>query len=406
MSRQTTTGKLAATAVKQAKPREKQYKLFDGGGLYLLVKPNGRKYWRLKYRIHGREKVMALGVYPSISLAEARNETGAAKKLISRGIDPTSQRRQEKECEAQNNFAAVATEWYEKERGRWSENHAERVLQTLKADVFPVIGNTPISAVSAQDALRVIRKIEERGALDVAGRVKQRMAAVFRYAIYTGRASNNPVDALKDVIQSRKVVHRAALPAETLPAFLRDLENYPGHVLTKLALELLILTFVRPGELRAARWEEFNLESKEWRIPAERMKMKEEHIIPLSDQAITVLNQLRPITGRYVHVFPNSRNHKKPMSENALGFAIQRRMGYQATAHGFRATASTVLNETGFRPEVIERQLAHAERNKVRAAYNRSQYLAERRKMMQWWADHLDALREGDNVVLGRFGSR
>ncbi len=406
MARQRNTGKLPAAAVRNAKPRDRDYKISDGGGLYLLVKSSGRKYWRLKYRLASKEKVLALGVYPGISLVDARSAAEDAKRLIDQGEDPTLERKRVKAEKSQNSFRAIATEWHHKERGKWTPNHAERVLQSLKADAFPVIGDTPIAHVTAQDALRVIRRVEDRGALDVAGRVKQRMAAVFRYAIYTGRATSNPVDSLKDVIKSRTITHRPALSAEALPGFLRDLEQFPGYVLTKLTLQLLILTFPRPGELRAARWDEFDLERSEWRIPAERMKMREEHIIPLSSQALVVLEKIKSMTYRKGgFVFPNTRNHKRPMSENTLNYAIQRRMGYSATSHGFRATASTALNEVGFRPEVIERQLAHAERNKVRAAYNRSQYLAERKKMLQWWADNLDSLREGGSVIPGRFGT-
>jgi integrase len=230
------------------------------------------------------------------------------------------------------------------------------------------------------------------------------MSGVFRYAIYTGKATTNPVDALKDVIQTRKVTHRRSVPIEALPSFLKDLEDYKGYAITKLALKLLILTFVRPGELRGAQWKEIDLKRKEWRIPAERMKMKTEHIVPLSNQAIAVLKEARAITGKYDYVFPGSHNWRKPMSENTLNYGIQKRMGYDATAHGFRTVASTVLNETGFRMDVIERQLAHAERNKVRAAYNKAQHLAERREMMQWWADHLDAERADDKVITGKFG--
>jgi len=404
MARQSTTGKLSATAVKQAKPRDKPYKLSDGGGLYLLVNPDGSRYWRLKYRLHGKEKAFAIGVFPTVILADARNDALAAKRLISDGNDPTIHRKQEKARKKDIRFRIIAAKWFKKESGRWTADHAANVWRTLKTDAFPLIGDIPVDQIVAQDALGVIRKIEARGALDVAARVKQRMSAVFRYAIYTGKATTNPMDALKDVIQTRKVAHRRSVPIEALPAFLKDLEDYRGYAITRLALKLLLLTFVRPGELRGAQWKEIDLKRKEWRVPAERMKMKSEHIVPLSDQAVALLKEAKAITGKYDYVFPGSHNWRKPMSENTLNYGIQKRMGYNATAHGFRTVASTVLNETGFRMDVIERQLAHAERNKVRAAYNKAQHLAERREMMQWWADHLDTEREDDKVITGKFG--
>jgi len=391
--------KLSAVLIKNAKPKEKPYKLADGRGLNLLVNPNGSKYWRLSYRLAGKQKTLALGVYPEVALAAVRIAVVDARKLIKQGIDPLSHRRHEAARLGESSFKAVALEWHKKEAGRWSSDHAQRVLDSIKADVLPVIGGMPIEKIEARHCLTVIRNIEERGALDVAGRAKQRMAAVFRYAIYTGLTTHNPVDALKDVIQSHKVVHRQALSADELPDFLRDLDVYSGGALTKLGLKLLLHTFVRPGELRAATWNEFDIERKEWRIPAERMKMREEHIVPLTDQAIAVLTELRTISGQYDFVFPGIRDWRKPMSENTLTFAIRKRMGYDATAHGFRTVASTIFNETGFRSDVIERQLAHSERNKVRAAYNRSQYLAERREMMKWWSDYLDTLKSSGVVI-------
>ncbi|MCU7812681.1 MAG: tyrosine-type recombinase/integrase, partial [Candidatus Thiodiazotropha sp. (ex Notomyrtea botanica)] len=292
-----------------------------------------------------------------------------------------------------------AEEWHGKQKGRWTSDHAKRVWVSLEQDVFPFIGSRMIGDIKTLDCLSVIRAVEERGALDVAGRVKQRMSSVFRYAVQTARIDFNPADQLQGVITTRMVTHRASLKAEVLPNFLKALDDYRGHELTRLALNLLLLTFVRPGELRAARWDEFHLRAKQWRIPAGRMKMREEHIVPLSKQAIQILKQLKDLTGRFELVFPGIRDIRRPMSENTLTFAIRKRLGFNATAHGFRSTASTVLNEAGFRPDVIERQLAHAERNKVRAAYNHSQYLAERSEMVQWWADYLDDQRAGEKVV-------
>ncbi len=399
MARQTTFGKLPELKIRNAKGKSRPYKLADGGGLYLLVNPDGSKYWRLKYRIDGKEKTLSLGVYPVVTVAMAREEALEAKRQIRRGDDPIQVRRLEKQLRATNTFYAIAQEWYEKQKGRWTPDHANRVWISLEQDVFPILGSRSIGSIKPLDCLSVVRSVEERGALDVAGRVKQRMSGVFRYAIQTARLDHNPADQLKDVIATRKVVHRAALTAEALPGFLKALDAYTGHELTRLALNLLILTFVRPGELCAARWDEMHLRAKQWRIPAERMKMREEHIVPLSRQAVEILKELKRFTGHYDLIFPGVRNVRRPMSENTLTFAIRKRMGFNATAHGFRSTASTILNEAGFRPDVIERQLAHAERNKVRAAYNRSQYLVERAEMMQWWADYLDDRRTGEKVV-------
>jgi integrase len=356
----------------------------------------GLKWYIQKYRLHGKEKTFALGVFPTVSLADARKDALAAKRLVSKNIDPTVHRKQEKMRQTDNRFRVIAAEWHKKEVGRWTTDHAANVLRTLKTDAFPLIGDIPVDQVTAQDALRVIRCIEARGALDVAGRVNQRMSAVFRFAMRTGRATSNPCDALKGVIETRRVTHRKSVSIDVLPDFLKALESYPGYGITKLALKLLILTFVRPGELRGAQWNEFDLEGKEWRIPAERMKMKQEHIVPLADQAVAVLEEVQVISGGYDLVFPGAHNWRKPMSENTMNFGIQKRLKYDATAHGFRTVASTVLNETGFRIDVIERQLAHAERNKVRAAYNKAQHLTERREMMQWWANYIDSLgKEG-----------
>jgi hypothetical protein len=317
MPRQSTTGKLPAAAVTRAKPRDKPYKLSDGGGLYLLVNPNGSRYWRLKYRLHGKEKTFSLGVYPAVSLTDVRKDALEAKRQVGKGIDPTVHRKQEKARKKDIRFRVIAAKWHKKESGRWTADHAANVLRTLETDAFPLIGDIPVDQITAQDALSVIRKVEERGALDVAARVKQRMAGVFRYAIYTGKATTNPVDALKDVIQTRKVTHRRSVPIEALPAFLKDLEDYKGYAITKLALKLLILTFVRPGELRGAQWKEIDLKRKEWRIPAERMKMKMEHIVPLSDQAVSLLEEVKAITGKYDYIFPGSHNWRKPMSEQS-----------------------------------------------------------------------------------------
>lgn len=394
---------LTDAAARQAKPREKAYKLSDSAGLYLLVQPNGAKYWRVKYRIAGKEKVLALGVYPDVTLTEARAKRDDARKVIGNGTDPITIKREQKrqdKLKAANSFEAIAREWHDHQKGRWIPDHAAKVIGSLEKEMFPAIGAYPITEITAPMVLEAVRKVEKRDALDVASRVLQRTSAAFRFAIQTGRAEHNPCTDLIGALKTRKVQHRAALERAELPEFLKKLENYDGHLLTRLALRLVMLTFVRSHELRGARWEEFDLERAEWRIPAERMKMRAPHIVPLSKQALAVLEEIKPITGRYALVFPSQNDHQKPMSENTLLYAMYR-MGYhqRATVHGFRATASTILNESGFNHDVIERQLAHAERNKVRAAYHRSEYLAERAKMMQWWANFIDGVAKGAAVI-------
>jgi integrase len=399
MAKQSTTGKLTDVAFRQAKAKEKPYKLSDGGGLYLLINPNGSRYWRLKYRIYEKEKVLALGVYPTVSAKDVRKTANEAKLLINEGVDPSIAKKQQKASISQNVFSVVAKEWHKKESGRWSKGHAEGVWQTIKADVLAHLGDMPIRDIRTADVLFVIRKIEVRGALNVAGRVKQRISSIFRYAIQTGYAEFNPADALKDVIQTRKVQHRKSIKLDELPAYLNALDSYQGYLLTQHALKLITMTFVRPGELRSAEWKDIDIDKAIWRIPAEKMKMDEEHIVPLSKQAIELLMKVKELTSQYDLVFPGSHNHRKPMSENTLTYAIRKRLGFDATAHGFRTTASTILNESGYRVDVIERQLAHGERNKVRAAYNRSQYMSERTEMMQWYSNFLDGVKAGAKVV-------
>jgi integrase len=407
---------LTDLSVRKAKPQEKPYKLTDSKGLFLLVQPNGSKYWRLKYRYMGKEKLFAIGVYDPMStkhttLEQARENAVAAKADLARGEDPLIARNRrdlQKEEAIATTFEMIATEWWENRKGEWSEDHAKRILDSLKVDAFPSIGQRPIAQIEPPELLKVIRKVESRGALDVAGRLLQRCTGIFRYAIQTGRVTVNPAVELTGVLKSREVQHQPSLPRAELPTFLKRLDVYEGYLQTKLALRLLLLTFVRPGELRGARWSEFDLEAGEWRIPGERMKMGTEHLVPLSSQAVAVLKKQREISGRFELVFPGERNRQKPISENTLGFALYR-MGYKnrATAHGFRATASSILNEQGFNRDAIERQLAHQERNKVRGAYtHHAEYLKDRKKMMQWWADYLDKLHlqpDSSNVITGSF---
>ena len=395
---------LTDTAIRRVKPQEKPYKLFDEKGMYLHVSAAGSKLWRLKYRFAGKEKTLALGIYPERSLAEARVKRDDARKLLHDAIDPgvvRKQERRDRQLRSENTFEVVAREWHRNQRAKWTERHADYVLRRLSADVFPALGPRPVADIDAPELLDVLRKIEARGAFDIAHRAQQTCGQIFRYAVAIGRAKVDPSPSLRGALRAaERVRHHAALSAVELPEFLAKLENYDGARQTTLALRLLLLTFVRTSELRAAAWAEINEDTAEWRIPAERMKMQREHIVPLSRQALEILRELRASNGHRHHVFMNTVNHQKPMSENTMLYALYR-MGYhsRATGHGFRATASTILNEQGWRPDVIERQLAHLERNKVRAAYHRSEYLAERRQMMQHWADFLDGLERGANVV-------
>lgn len=391
--------KLSAVQVKQSKPKDKTYKLSDGKGLNLEVRSNGSKYWRLSYRYLNKQRTLALGVFPVVSLSDARALSLEAKKLLHKGIDPAAQKRRKKITSSEHTFNVITEQWLEKESGRWSKSHLEKVRQSLKADAYPHLGDLPMKDIRTADVLYVIKKIEGRGALDVARRVKQRINAIIRHAIQLGILEYNPVDALKDVIKTSKVQHRKSIKLAQLPQFLNALDSYPGYILTRYALQFIVYTFVRPGELRSAEWKDIDMKKAIWRIPPEKMKMKQEHIVPLSKQALELLTVIKEITGSYDLVFPGCRNSRTQMSENTLTYAIRKRLGFDATAHGFRTTASTTLNETGFRVDVIERQLAHGERNKVRAAYNHSQYLAERTEMMQWYSDYLDGLKAGDNVV-------
>lgn len=400
---------LTDKAAKAAKPQENPCKKGAGQGLYLLITPEGRKYWRMKYRFAGKEKLLALGVYPDVSIAEARAARDAAKAILKAGRDPVTVKKQDRlaaQVSAANTFEAVALEWIEQQRHRWSPGHVERVLDSLKADIFPEIGARPIKDITAPELLAVLKKVEKRGVFETAQRLLQRCGAILRYAVVTRRAERNPAPDLRGSIKQPKRENHAALSAKDLPDYLRKVESYDGRPETKLALKLLALTFVRTSELRKAEWSEVNFDNATWRIPAERMKTRAPHIVPLSRQALEVLEQLKPLTGGGRFLFPHQSKLTEPMSENTMLYALYR-MGYhsRATGHGFRATASTILNEQGWRADVIERQLAHAERNKVRAAYHRSEYLDERHRMMQAWADHLSALAAGASVVPIRKGA-
>ena len=382
--------------VKNAKPKEKQYKLADEKGMRLLIHPNGSKYWQLKYRFSGKEKLLSLGVYPEVSLKEARDKRDAARKQMQEGLDPSHEKKLSKltkALSAENSFENIAREWHQKQAARLTERHSEYVLRRLSADIFPHIGFRPINQITAPELLATIHKIEKRGALDIAHRALQTTSQVFRYAIATGRAERDVAADLRGSLTTRKKQNYSRFEEKELPEFLQKLETYHPGTQTYLALKFIMLTFVRTKELRGAEWEEFDFKAAEWRIPAERMKMREKHIVPLSKQALQILKEVRALHNNPKFVFPSSVSPHKMMSENTMLYAMHH-MGYKSksTVHGFRGTASTILNENKFRPDVIERQLAHGERNKVRASYNHAQYLPERKEMMQWWADYLEKL--------------
>lgn len=385
---------LTDKAIKNAKPTDKPYKLLDGEGMFLLVNPNGTKYWRMRYRHLGTEKMLSLGTYPAVSLAKARKNRTEARETLANGEDPSQKRKETKQnalTKAENNLEAVAREWYEHHLHEWVPHYARDVINRLETHIFPKLGKRPIADITATELLACLKIIEKTGALDMAQRMMQTCGQVFRHAIATGRLRYNPVPDLRGALKTPVRQHHAHLKANELPEFLEKLEAYDGEPQTKLALKFLLLTFVRTTELRGAEWQEINFDNAEWRIPASRMKMKDPHIVPLCKQAIAVLREVQKHSGNREHVFPNQQRPAKCMSENTMLYALYR-MGYHSrtTGHGFRATASTILNEHGFPSDYIERQLAHCERNKVRAAYNHAQHLPERRKMMQWWGDYLE----------------
>ena len=386
---------LTDTTLRNAKPGEKQIKLFDGHGLFLLIAPSGTKAWRLKYSFQGREKLISLGLYPTVSLKEARERAATARKDIENGIDPSEKRKLEKTA-CQNTFEAVALEWYEQNKHKWSENTAKSILHRMKRNLFPQIGSKPVHLVSAPELLALLRKIEARGVKDIPHIVRSISSSVFRYAIATGRAERDPAADLKGALAPRV---RRNLPSQTTPEAVGHLmiaiDNYPGTFVVRSALQLMALTFCRTGELRNAEWREIDFEDGLWRIPAERMKMSRDHLIPLSRQSVAILRKLQAYSGKDVYVFPNYKTEKRSMSKSALLGAI-RRLGFEndeMCPHGFRSMASTMLNELGYNGDWRERQLAHVPRNIIRGIYNRAEYLPERRKMMQAWADYLDELR-------------
>ena len=394
---------LSDTAVRAIKPGDKPFKIHDRSGLFLLVNPNGSKLWRWRYRFEGKEKLMALGEYPVVSLAEARERYFAARKILVAGIDPMALRKAEGETreleakarqrEAENSFGNIARKWWEWWSVGKSPRHADYVLRRLEADVLPAFGHKFIDAVTAADIRELMLAIESRGASDVAKRAHETTGQIFRYAIAHGIATRNAAADFKpgDILAESKSENFARVDAKDLPELLVKLESYDGDALTRLALRLIAYTFVRTSELIEAEWREFDRDNARWDIPAERMKMDTPHIVPLSQQAVEVLRALRLLTGHGGLVFPGANDKNKPMSNNTILFALYR-LGYKRrmTGHGFRGLASTILHENGFADEHIELQLAHQKRNKVAAAYNHAKYLRQRTSMMQWWADYLD----------------
>ena len=396
---------LSDTKIKGTKTSEKQIKLFDGGGLFLLVTPSGGKLWRLKYRHEGKEKLLALGAYPEISLADARQRRDEARKQVAHGIDPAAVRKAQKQAETEETetFEVIAREWHTKFTHTWTPGHAVKLLSALKRDLFPWIGARPIKELKAPELLASLQRIEGRGALETAHRMRGLLGQIFRYAVATGRAERDPVADLRGALPQPHENHHAAItdPKEVAP-LLRAIDGYQGHFVVKCALRLAPMLFVRPGELRHAEWAEIDLDESVWNIPASKMKMKEPHLVPLSDQAVEILRELQPLTGTSRYVFPSARSYARPMSNNAI-LAALRRMGFskdEMTGHGFRAMARTILDEVlQVRPDFIEHQLAHAVRDPNGRAYNRTAHLVERRKMMQTWADYLDGLKAGATVI-------
>ena len=402
---------LTDTALRKAKPADKPLKLADGGGLYLLLKPTGAKWWRWDYRrpVSSKRNTLSLGIYPDVGLALARERRDEARRLLAQGVDPGETRKAEKaagEQRAANSFEVVAREWLAKQS--WVPGYITKVTAWMANDVFPYIGSRPIASLSAPDFLSVGRRIEERGAVESAHRILQNCSQVMRYAIATGRAERNPVPDLKGALTRPPKRHFASIvDPKQVGALLRAIDGYAGSPEVRAALKLAPLVFVRPGELRQAEWSEFDLDAEDvdhqpvpfWDIPASRMKMREPHLVPLAPQAVAILRELQPLTGRGRYVFPSARSPKRPMSNNAVNAAL-RRMGFDSdtmTGHGFRATARTILDEVlGFRPDWIEHQLAHAVRDPNGRAYNRTAHLADRRKMMLAWANYLDGLKAAE----------
>ena len=397
--------------VRTAKPTDKQYKLTDGNGMHLLVHPNGSRYWRLQYRFGGKQKMLALGVYPDVSLADARSRRDDARKLLANGIDPGDKKKNDKvEQEEARTFEELAVEWHATNK-KWSEEHSRRVLKSLEDNLFPAIGKRNIAELKTRDLLAPIKAVEISGRLEVASRLQQRTTAIMRYAVQSGLLDYNPAQEMAGAVASSNRQHRPALELRRIPELLQRIDNYTGRPLTRLAVELTLLVFIRSSELRFARWSEIDFETSMWTIPAEReaiegikhsqrgSKMRTPHLVPLSRQALAILKQVHKLSGDRDFVFIGDHDHRKPMSENTVNKAL-RVMGYdtkvEVCGHGFRTMACSSLIESGWwSRDAVERQMSHMERNSVRAAYiHKAEHLDERKLMLQWWADFLDANRE------------
>ena len=398
---------LVDAKVKNAKPGAKDYKLTDGGGMYLLVEPGGGKYWRLKYRFGGKEKLLSIDISPEITLAGARDRRDAARKLLAQDVDPGEAKKAQKTAriaETGKGFGGpIAREWYAAHSPTWASSRADTTRRRLEGDVFPVLGARPIGDIKAPEVLAMLRRIESRGALEVTHRIRAICGQVFRYAVATGRAERDPTADLKGAMKPYKEKHLTSItdPKEVAP-LLMAIDGHSGSFVVKCALQLAPLLFVRPGELRQAEWSEVDFESAEWTIPAEKMKMRQAHLVPLSAQVVAILKELHALTGRGKFLSPSHRSSARPMSNNAVNAAL-RRMGFEKetmTGHGFRAMARTILDEVLVqRPNIVEHQLAHAVKDPLGRTYNRTSHLQERRRMMQLWADYLDGLKQGANVI-------
>ncbi|ECC6793289.1 tyrosine-type recombinase/integrase [Salmonella enterica] len=388
--------KLTARQISTAKPTDKPYKLSDGGGLYLLVNPNGSRYWRMKYRYSGKEKLLSIGVYPDVTLAEARDKRTKAKRILAAGDDPSEVKQAEREAKnlaVNNSFELLALEWHEHKKPNWSSGYADDIMEYLRKDIFPYIGKKAITDIKPITMLSVLKKMEERGVLDKLKKTRQACRQIFTYAIITGRAEFNPVTDLAGALKTPKQQHFPHLMPTQIGPFIHAVNTYSGSKVTRIATLLLMYTSVRTIELRASEWTEFDLDNDLWQIPKERMKMRRPHLVPLSRQVKSLLLELKSITGWGKYVFPGRNDAHKPMSEASINQVIKR-IGFagKVTGHGFRHTMSTILHEKGFNSAWIEAQLAHADRNTIRGTYNHAQYLDGRREMLQWYADYLDEL--------------
>lgn len=393
---------LSDTAIRAAKPKEKTYLMTDGEGMYLEITPAGGKWWRFKYRFDGKQKRLSLGTYPDTGLKEAREKRQEVRRLLATGVDPSENRKAKKAAgsgDTANSFEVIAREWFGRQAPTWVPSHSEKIISRLERDLFPWLGKQDIGTITAPELLAALRRIEDRGSVETAHRALQNCGQIFRYAIATGRADRDPCPALRGALTPVKQTHYPAVTdPKKIGALLRAMDSYEGTLVTKCALRLAPLVFVRPGELRAAEWSEIDLEKAEWIIPASRMKMGVAHLVPLSTQAVAILEEVQALTGDGRFVFPSARTKDRPMSDNAV-LAALRRMGFpkeEMTGHGFRAMARTVLDEVlHFRPDYIEHQLAHSVRDPNGRAYNRTAHIVERRQMMQGWANYLDGLKSG-----------